>query len=131
MRIMRGMIHSLDVLAEKIGSSYHQPPPLMVVLESSKPQYSETPRVEKYVAPPRRESKFGQPSKWKEITKSPKVMGIRPSQFVPRGGQLGPSFVQSAQTSSLGCDESPSGCHQNFRQTYNPLYEEQISKRQS
>ena len=122
MGIMRGMIQSLDGLAKKIGSSYNQPPPLVVVLDSSKTQSFETLKVERYVALPKRDSEFSQPSMGKEIAESPAVVGVRPNQYAPRVGQLGPSSIHSIQTPLIvGRDWSPSGLHQNFKQTYNPF----------
>ena len=96
-------MQSLDSLAEKMGSSYTQPPPPVVVLESLNPQSSEIPRVDRYVASSKRNTEFGQSSKWKEIDGSPYVMGPRPSQYTPKVGNMLPSSVQSAQT-PLGID---------------------------
>ena len=75
MGIMRGVIKSLNCLAEKIDSSYTQHPPPVVVLEPSKSQNSETSRVDRYVAPLKRDTEFGQSSKGKEIAGAPEVLG--------------------------------------------------------
>ena len=95
MVIMRGVIQSLNSLTKKIGPSYAQPPPPLVVLDSLKPQNSEISKVDRYIAPLRRDSEFGQASKGKEIVESPKVVGARLNQFAPKVSQLGPSSVQN------------------------------------
>ena len=94
MGIMRGVLRSLDGLAEQISSSFTQPPPPVVMAEASKPQSSETPRVDRYVAPPKRDTEFGQPLKGKEIVDFPKVVGLRPNQYVPRVSNMLPSLVR-------------------------------------
>ena len=59
MEILRGVLKSLNSLTDKIGSSFVQPPPPVVLLESSKPHNSDAQRVERYVAPPRRDTELG------------------------------------------------------------------------
>ena len=86
-------IHSLT---EKIGLSVIQPQPPVVVLESSKLQIFDAQRADRYVAPPRRDTKLGQPSKGKEIAESPEVMGTRLNFYAPRVSNTLPSSVQSA-----------------------------------
>ena len=96
----------------------------MVVLESSKPQSSDAQRVDRYMAPPRRDFELGQPSKGKDIAESPEVVGTRPNLHALRMSNSLPSSVQSAQTPpGLGRDRVPCGTHHNFSQTYNPLFE--------
>ena len=124
MGIMKGVLHNLNSLTEKIGSSFVQPPPPVVVLESSKPQNSDAQRADRCGAPPWRDIEFNQPSKGKEIAESPEVVGIRPNLYVPRMINTLPSSVQSAQTPpGLGHYWFPCGTYKNFRQTYNPLFE--------
>ena len=91
--IMRGVLQNLNSLTEKIGSSFVQPPPPVVVLESSKPQSSDAQRADRYVAPPRRDTEFGQPSKGKEITESPEVVGTRLNLCELRTSNTLPSSV--------------------------------------
>ena len=98
MGIMKGVLHSLSSLTEKISSSFVQPPPLVVVLESSKPQISDAQRADRYVASPRRDIELGQPSKGKEIMEPPEVVGTRPNLHAPRMSNALPSSVQIAQT---------------------------------
>ena len=50
MGIMRGVLQNLNSLTEEIGSSFVQPPPLVVVLEPSRPQSSDAQRADRYVA---------------------------------------------------------------------------------
>ena len=112
MGIMRGVLQNLNSLTEKIGSSFVQPPPSVVVLESSKPQSSDAQRADRYVAPHRRDVELGQPSKGKEITESLEVVGTRPNFHAPRMSNILPSSVQSAQTPpGLGRDRVPCGTH--------------------
>ena len=112
-----------------MGEFLTQHPPPVVVLDSSKPQNSEAPRVDTYVASLKRDTKFGQPSKGKEIAGSLEVEGARSNQYTLRASHLLLSSVQSAQTPlGIGCDEIPSGTYQNLRQTYNPLFERQASR---
>ena len=106
-------MQSLNYLTEKTGSSYSQHPPPVVELEPSKPQNSEPPRVDRYVASLKRDTKFDQSSKGKEIAGSPKVVGTRPNQYTLRLSNMLPSSVQSVQTPlRMGCDEIPCGTHQ-------------------
>ena len=121
-------MQSINSLTDKIGLSLIQPQPSMVVLKSLKPQNSDAQRTDRYIAPPRRDIKFGQPSKGKEIAESPEVMGVRPNLNASRVGNTLPVSVQSAQTPpGLGCDGIPFGTHQNYRKTYNPLFEGQAA----
>ena len=84
----------------------------MVVLKSSKPQSLDAQRADRYVAPPRRDIELGQPSKRKEIAKSPEVVETRPNLHAPRMSNTLPSSVQSAQTPpGLGRDRVPCGTH--------------------
>ena len=80
---MRGVLRSIDGLAKKIGSPFTQPLPLVVMVEASKPQSFETPRMDRYMAPPKRDTEFSQSSKGKEIAGSTEVVGARPNQYVP------------------------------------------------
>ena len=76
-----------------------------------------------YVAPPRRDIELGQPLKVKEIAESPDVVWTRLNLHTPRMSNTLPSSVQSIQTPpGLGRDRVPC-THQNFSQTYNPLFE--------
>ena len=60
-----------------------------------------------------------------------KLMGARPNLHALRVSNTVPSSVQSAQTPlRLGRDGTLSGTYQNFRQTYNPLFEGQTAGRQ-
>ena len=125
---MSGVLRSLDGLAKKIGSSFTQPPPPVVMVEASKPQSLETPRVDKYMASPKRDTEFRQPFKGKEIADFPEVVGSRPNQYAPRVSNMLPSVVQSAPTSlGIGHDGTLSSTFQNFRPTYNPLFKGQTT----
>ena len=78
------------------------------------------------MAPPKKDTKFSQSLKGKEIVGSPEVVGTRPNQYVQRLSNMLPSSVQSEQTPlRMGRDEIPSGTHQNLKQMYNPLFEGQ------
>ena len=70
----------------------------MVVLESSKPQNSNAQRADKYVAPHRRDTEFGLPSKGKVIIESLEAVGARLNLYTPRANNTLPFLVQSAQT---------------------------------
>ena len=81
------------------------------------------------MAPPRRDVELSQPSKGNEIAESPDVVGNRPNLNAPRMSNILPSSAQSAPTPlGLGRDRAPCGTHQNFSQTYNPLFEGQIAR---
>ena len=128
MGIMRGVLQNLNSLTEKIGASFVQPPPPVVVLEYSKPKSFDAQRADRYVAPPKRDIELGQPSKGKEIAESPEVVGTRPNSHAPRMRNILPSLTQSTQSPlGLGRDRVPCGTHQNFSQTYSPLFEGHIA----
>ena len=128
MGIMRRVLRSLDSLAEKIGSSFTQPPLLVVMVEASKSQSSETPKVDRYVAPPKRDTEFSLSSKGKEIADFPEVGDSRPKKYDPRVSNMLPSSVQSTQTPlGIGRDGTSFSTHQNLRQTYNPSFEGQTA----
>ena len=93
MGVIKGGLRSLDGFAKKIGTFHAQPPPPLVVLESSKLHNSNTPRVERYVASSRKEVEFGQSSKGKKINGFPQALGARPSQVAPKRSQIRPLSV--------------------------------------
>ena len=96
MGFMRGVLQGLNSLTVKIGSSFVQTLPPVVVLEPSKPQGSDAQRVDRYVAPSRRDIELGQPLKGKEIAESPEAVGTRLNLCAPRTSNTLPSSVQSA-----------------------------------